>query len=90
MCIRDRDNHVLERDSMLEVLQNYDVEGLHFDYIRYPGPDYCYCDGCRTRFEQETGNTVTDWPADVRAGGPLEDEFLPWRRLQITELVEAV
>jgi len=90
LCPSHPDNFALERDSMLEVLQNYDVDGLHFDYIRYPGPDYCYCDGCRARFEQETGNTVTNWPADVRSGGPLEDEFLPWRRQQITELVEAV
>jgi uncharacterized lipoprotein YddW (UPF0748 family) len=90
LCPSHPDNHALERDSMLEVLQNYDIDGLHFDYIRYPGPDYCYCDGCRTRFEEETGNTVNVWPDDVRAGGPLESEFLPWRRAQITELVEAV
>jgi uncharacterized lipoprotein YddW (UPF0748 family) len=90
LCPSHPDNHALEHDSMMEVLQNYDIDGLHFDYIRYPSPDYCYCDGCRTRFEQETGNTVTVWPDDVRAGGPLEAEFLPWRRAQITELVEAV
>ncbi len=90
LCPSHPDNHALERDSMLEVLDGYPIEGLHFDYIRYPGPDYCYCNGCRTRFENETGHTVTHWPADVRAGGPLEDPFLDWRRLQITELVEAV
>ena len=90
LCPSHPDNFALERDSMLEVLQNYDIDGLHFDYIRYPGPDYCYCDGCRTRFEAETGNPVNNWPADVRAGGPLEAEFLDWRRAQITELVEAV
>ena len=41
----------LERDAMLEVATNYDVDGIHFDYIRYPASDHCYCDGCRTRFE---------------------------------------
>lgn len=90
LCPSHPDNFALEHDAMMEVLQNYDIDGLHFDYIRYPSPDYCYCDGCRTRFENETGNTVTNWPADVRPGGPLEAEFLPWRRVQITELVEAV
>ncbi len=90
LCPSHPDNFVLEHDSMMEVLQNYDIEGLHFDYIRYPSPDYCYCDGCRTRFENETGNTVELWPDDVRPGGPLEGEFLPWRRAQITELVEGV
>lgn len=90
LCPSHPDNHALEHDSMMEALQRYDIDGLHFDYIRYPGPDYCYCDGCRTRFEHETGNTVELWPDDVRAGGRLESEFLPWRRAQITELVEAV
>ena len=38
---------------MLEVARKYPVDGLHFDYIRYPGRDKCYCDGCRERFEAE-------------------------------------
>ncbi|ANM30686.1 hypothetical protein ABI59_15555 [Acidobacteria bacterium Mor1] len=90
LCPSHPDNLALEHDSMMEVVQNYDVDGIHFDYIRYPGPDYCYDDGCHARFQAETGNTVTDWPADVRSGGPLESAFLDWRRAQITELVEAV
>jgi len=90
LCPSHPDNLVLERDSMLEVVENYDVDGIHFDYIRYPGRDHCYCDGCRTRFEQQTGNTVLEWPADVVDGGSLEEEFLDWRRQQITNLVAAV
>ena len=90
LCPSHPDNFALERDSMLEVVLNYDVDGIHFDYIRYPNRDHCYCDGCRTRFEQQTGNPVTTWPDDVVAGGPLESAFLDWRREQITNLVSAV
>jgi uncharacterized lipoprotein YddW (UPF0748 family) len=90
LCPSHPDNFALERDSMLEVVRNYDVDGIHFDYIRYPDASHCYCDGCRTRFEAETGNTVSAWPADVLPGGALESQFLDWRRLQITGLVEAV
>ena len=36
---------------MLEVARKYAVDGLHFDYIRYPDREHCYCDGCRERFE---------------------------------------
>jgi len=75
---------------MLEVVRNYDVDGIHFDYIRYPGSDYCYCPGCRTRFQTQTGWIVTNWPADVLAAGPLRNAFLDWRRAQITRLVESV
>jgi len=90
LCPSHPQNFALERDAMLEVVADYDVDGIHFDYIRYPNSSYCYCDGCRARFEGETGNAVSSWPADVRGGGPLESAFLDWRRLQITELVEAV
>ncbi len=41
-----------QRDVMLEVLEKYDVDGIHFDYIRYPGSDYCYCDHCQAEFER--------------------------------------
>ncbi len=33
-----------------EIVRNYDVDGIHHDYVRYPGdvaPDgYCFCDYC--------------------------------------------
>ena len=75
---------------MLEVVRNYDVDGIHFDYIRYPDSDYCYCTGCGARFQSQTGQTVTNWPADVLATGALRNAFLDWRRAQITRLVAAV
>lgn len=30
------------RDLILEVVQNYDVDGVHLDYIRYPGPEWSF------------------------------------------------
>ena len=73
---------------MLEVARKYDVDGLHFDYIRYPDGDHCFCPGCRERFEKQRGRPVEHWPADCR--GKLRDEFSQWRCDQITRLVEAV
>lgn len=90
LCPSNPDNQQLEHDSMLEVVQNYDVDGIHFDYIRYPNADSCYCDACRARFEEQTGNTVTTWPDDVLNGGALESDFQDWRRQQITNLVSWV
>jgi uncharacterized lipoprotein YddW (UPF0748 family) len=90
LCPSHPANFALERDSMLEVVANYEVDGIHFDYIRYPDSDHCYCDGCRTRFEAQTGNVVASWPADVVEGGRLQSAFLDWRRAQITNLVAAV
>lgn len=90
LCPSHPDNFALETNSMLEIVRNYDVDGIHFDYIRYPDSDYCYCTGCATRFQSQTGRSVTNWPADVLVSGSLRNAFLDWRRAQITRVVEAV
>jgi uncharacterized lipoprotein YddW (UPF0748 family) len=90
LCPSHPDNFALETNSMLEVVRNYDVDGIHFDYIRYPDSSSCYCSGCRTRFQAQSGRSLTNWPADVLASGTLRTAFLDWRRDQITRLVSAV
>jgi uncharacterized lipoprotein YddW (UPF0748 family) len=89
LCPSHPENFALERDSMLEVVQNYDVDGIHFDYIRYPDQNACFCDGCRERFEAAAGTKVEHWPEDVLTGKQAE-AFGDWRREQITRLVRAV
>lgn len=89
ICPSHPENFKLELESMLEVARKYDVDGLHFDYIRYPDGDHCYCDGCRQRFEAESGQKVARWPADCYRG-PRRAEYRDWRCRQITRLVEAV
>ncbi len=89
LCPSHPENFKLELESMLEVGRKYDVDGLHFDYIRYPDGDTCYCDGCRSRFEEQSGKKVADWPAECYKGARRE-EHRTWRCRQITRLVEAV
>jgi len=89
LCPSHPDNFDLEVASLLEVVRNYPVDGLHFDYIRYPNSRGCFCQGCRLRFETQTGHQVDTWPDDV-VTGDLAEIFQPWRRQQITRLVRAV
>ncbi len=89
LCPSHPDNQKLELESMLEVAQKYPVDGLHFDYIRYPGRESCYCDGCRRRFETESGRPVTDWPKACFSGSRRK-QYNDWRCEQITHLVAAV
>jgi len=89
LCPSHPENQKLELESMLEVARNYDVDGLHFDYIRYPNGECCYCQGCRRRFEAESGRAVQHWPEDCYRG-PRAEEYRQWRCRQITALVEAV
>jgi uncharacterized lipoprotein YddW (UPF0748 family) len=89
LCPSHSKNLKLELESMLEVVRKYDVDGVHFDYIRYPNSNACYCTGCRERFEESIGVKVDNWPAGVISGVHTED-FSLWRREQITRLVQAV
>lgn len=43
-----------QSDLMLECLTTYDVDGIHFDYIRY-GPHHCHCDHCQKEFSRRYG-----------------------------------
>lgn len=90
LCPSHPDNQKLEIESMLEVARRYDVDGLHFDYIRYPDSEHCFCAGCRQRFEQAARTTFGNWPADVLARSPLHEQWLEWRRGHITAVVKAV
>jgi len=88
LCPSDPRNYELELNTMVEVARKYDVAGVHFDYIRYPGSNSCFCEGCRERFQRDTGITVENWPADLR-GDDLKDTWTQWRCDQISRLVEA-
>ncbi|MCX7886158.1 MAG: family 10 glycosylhydrolase [Verrucomicrobiae bacterium] len=90
LCPSHPENQKLEIEAMVEVARNYDVDGIHFDYIRYPGSDHCFCEGCRERFEQAVGMALPAWPKDVLAGGPLRQKWLDWRRSNIDTVVRAV
>ena len=90
LCPSHPANQTLEIESMLEVARKYDVDGLHFDYIRYPGEEGCFCDGCRQRFEKAVGSAVNNWPSDARNNDGIRDKWLDFRRQQITAVVAAV
>jgi len=89
LCPSHPANREMEIASMVEVARKYAVDGIHFDYIRYPGSQTCFCAGCRERFEKMLGRKVANWPADVR-GGELEPKWHDFRREQITAVVRGV
>ncbi|MCF7732204.1 MAG: family 10 glycosylhydrolase [Akkermansiaceae bacterium] len=90
LCPSHPANQQLEIDAMVEVARNYDVDGIHFDYIRYPDGDHCYCAGCKQRFEQASHLTFGQWPQAVLTQGPARLAWLEWRRDNITRVVKAV
>ena len=43
-----------QSDLMVECLRRYDLDGIHFDYIRY-GPRVCLCKHCQGEFAKRYG-----------------------------------
>ncbi len=60
-----------------EIAERYHIDGIHLDYIRYPGPGYPY-DSLSNRFYRD---------ATEAEPGLSRDE---WRRRQVTELVRSI
>jgi uncharacterized lipoprotein YddW (UPF0748 family) len=66
----------------LEVVKNYDVDGIHYDYVRYPGEvgDWSFNPISVKRFTETYEKTPQEQPA-------LWNE---WKRMQITEVVRKI
>lgn len=97
--------HPAVRDRLVAVvrdlLQSYDVDGVHLDYLRYPSPEFDYSRGSLTRFREWAGTQVPlglassldarvargDVTAWVREHPDLWDGF---RRSRVSSLVRGV
>jgi uncharacterized lipoprotein YddW (UPF0748 family) len=84
----------------MELLERYDLDGIHYDYIRYPSADFDYSRGALDQFRSwvayrignerlvELDRAAASDPLAFTTGLPVEwDEF---RRDQITSLVSDV
>ncbi len=74
----------------LNIVRHYAVDGIHFDYIRYPETDQSLPRGATVgynptnlaRFRRATGRTDTPAPDD--------EQWTIWRRQQVTQFVRRV
>lgn len=72
------------------LVREYDLDGIHFDYIRYPetegstgrGSAVGYNPAALARFRKATGRTGTPDPAD--------EAWMTWRREQVSHVVRRV
>ena len=68
----------------MDIVRNYDVDGIHLDYIRLTNQDAGFHPEAKARFERETGwNFDTDNP-----NGELNEVYRAWRRDKVAELVQ--
>lgn len=73
-------------DVFLEIVQKYPVDGIHYDYIRYPGEvgDWAYNETSIARFKE----AYKDYEGASPSSHPVQ--WGEWKRRQITEIVHAV
>ncbi len=87
LCPTDERNRRLLKQVVTELVTNYGIEGLQFDYLRYPWRDCCFCARCREQFAADTGAPIDNWPEDVADEGALAQQFNVWRQQQLTGLL---
>jgi uncharacterized lipoprotein YddW (UPF0748 family) len=69
----------------MDIVNNYDVDGLNLDYIRYQGSEWGYNAISEQRFFDEFG----EFPPTSSAS-PLWSAWGQWRRNQVTDLVRKI
>ena len=87
-------------DVFVDVAKRYAIDGIHFDYIRYPNKGYDYSNSALTRFRSEMTATLS--PEQVRQldskasrnriAYPMSfpNAWQQFRRNQITEMVASI
>ena len=73
------DVQVYTHKIYMDVARNYDVDGLHMDFVRYPGMDWGYSPEAVALYKLQTGTAITPAPDDER--------WKAWRRAQVTSFV---
>jgi len=97
--------YLAERAALMEdVVGRFQPDGVFLSFIRFPGfwevwmpetrreqiVEYCFCDRCTRRFEEETGHRLPDGPVPARAAvlqHELRDEWTGWKCGTIASVV---
>jgi len=63
-----------------DIAKRYNVDGIQYDYVRYPGGQWGYSEAALKRYYADTGATAKP---DVK-----DPKWLQWKRDQVTALVK--
>ncbi|HEY3287458.1 MAG TPA: family 10 glycosylhydrolase [Gemmatimonadaceae bacterium] len=83
----------------MDVLEHYDVDGLNFDYVRYPAPSHDYSRVSLDRFrrwllpqlsEEQRGRFAVLGADPLAYADSFPAQYNDFRRAQMTEIVERV
>lgn len=63
----------------MDLARNYDVDGIHLDFVRYPGDTWGYSPSSVSLYEMQSGT--------ASAPGPGDSQWQAWRRARVTAFV---
>lgn len=63
-----------------DIAKRYNVDGIQYDYVRYPGADWGYSEAALKHYYADTGATTRPSSKDPK--------WLQWKRDQVTALVK--
>ncbi len=89
LCPNDPENKRLLSRLVSELVSKHNVDGVHFDRIRYPGKDSCFCTKCRKAFEDYAGAPMRRWPDDA-ANGDFKSKWTEFRVASINSLLSSM
>ncbi len=85
VCPRQEEVRNYELSVFTEILDNYEVDGVHMDYIRYNARDACFCERCRREFEEAFGEDITHMLDELKYA--VYVPALDWRAEPVTQMV---
>ena len=92
LCAMQPAVHEYERGLMVEVMDNYDVDGVHLDYVR-AGGFCCFCPRCRDAARQWADLPLERVKAEATTNPHAAEAYsrwMDWRRSRVTEFVRQV
>jgi len=74
----------------LSVVSNYPVDGIHFDYIRYPETEERLPKGSPVGYNPVSLARFSRFSGRQEKPDPGDEEWMNWRREQLTQLVRRI
>ena len=77
-------------DIAVEISLNYDVTGIHLDYIRYPNQSFGYENPAIADFYLQTGRNPNNMNRYTNTSAERDSVWQDWKSEQVTETVETI
>ena len=78
LCPNNSENRRLLARLASEIVSKHHPTGIHFDRIRYPGQNACFCSTCQDAFYAHIGYRLSHWP-DAVLGGEYQSKWNEFR-----------